>query len=171
MARKQQTMCCFKQNKAIFKSKRAPKTTQLSKLEFTKTIFEEVHWKQQEELTLAVISLSDQYELSKIAAHLVVHAEVWFEWNVMQRKEYIAKFNSMSVDDTLSKKTTIMNDTSAERCIDREFHELFEELCKISISEQGYKEEVTLAVQEGELLILNCPSAIQRLPSLDVRNT
>ena len=51
-------------------------TTQLSKLEFTKNIFEEVHRKQQQELTLAVIGLSDQYELWKIAAQVAVPAEV-----------------------------------------------------------------------------------------------
>ena len=68
---------------------------------------------QQEELTLAVIGLSDQYELSKIAAHLAFSAEVWFEWSMAQRKEYIAKFNSMSVDDALSKKTISVNDTIA----------------------------------------------------------
>ena len=38
-------------------------TTQLSKLEFTKNIFEEAHRKQQQEPTLAVIGLSYQYEL------------------------------------------------------------------------------------------------------------
>ena len=144
-------------------------TTQLSELEFTKNIFEEVHRKQQEELTLTVIGLSDQYELSEIAAHLAVPAEVWFEWNVAQRKEYIAKFNSMSVNDALSKKTITVNDTIAERCTDREFHELSEELCKILVSERGHKEEVALAVKERALLLLNCPQAIQRLPTLDKR--
>lgn len=79
---------------------------------------------------MAVISLSDQYELSKIAAHLAVPTEVWFEWNVAQKekKEYIAKCNSISVDDALSKKTVTVNDTSTERCTDREFHELSKEL-------------------------------------------
>ena len=37
------------------------------------------------------------------------------------------------------------------------------------ISERRYKEEVALAVKEGALLQLNCPSAIQRLPTLDER--
>ena len=75
---------------SYFREKKKPETTQLSKLEFTKNIFEEVHWKQLEKPTMAVIGLSDQYELSKIAAHLAVPAEVWFEWSVAQRKEYIA---------------------------------------------------------------------------------
>ena len=113
----------------MFERKKKPETTQLSKLKFTKNIFEEVHRKQWEELTLAVIGSSDQYELSKIAAHLAVPAAVWFKWSVAQRKEYIAKFNSMSVVDTLSKRTITVNDRILERCTDREFHELSEELC------------------------------------------
>ena len=149
---------------SYLREQKKPETTQLSKLEFTKNIFEEVHRKQQEELTLAVIGLSDQYELSTIVAHLAVPAEVWFEWSVAQRKEYIAKFNSMSV-----KKTITVNDTIAERCTDREFYELSEESCKNLVSERGYGEEVALAVKEGALLLLNCPSAIQRLPTVDER--
>ena len=59
---------------SYLREQKKPETTQLSKLEFTKNIFEEVHRKQQEELTLAVIGLSDQYELSTIAARLAVPA-------------------------------------------------------------------------------------------------
>ena len=66
-----------------------PETAQLSKLEFTKNILEEVHRKQQEELALAVIGLSDPYELTKIAAHLAVPPEIWFEWREAQRNEYM----------------------------------------------------------------------------------
>ena len=47
------------------RDQKKPETTQLSKLEFTKNIFEEVHCKQQEQLALVVISLSDQYELTR----------------------------------------------------------------------------------------------------------
>ena len=75
-----------------------PEATQLSKLEFTRYIFEEVHRKQQEELALAIIGLSGQYDLSNLVAHLAVPADVWFEWTEPQRKECIAKFNSLSVD-------------------------------------------------------------------------
>ena len=39
-----------------------PEMITLSKLEFTKYIFEEVHCKQQEELTLALIAPSEKYE-------------------------------------------------------------------------------------------------------------
>ena len=37
------------------------------------------------------------------------------------------------------------------------------------MSERGYKEEVAFAVKEGALLLLNCPSVIQRLPAHDER--
>lgn len=41
-------------------------------LQFTRDIFEELHLKQQQELTLALIGLSDEYQLSKVSAHLAV---------------------------------------------------------------------------------------------------
>lgn len=90
-----------------------------------------------------------------------------FEWSVAKRKEYIAKFHLMLIDDVISKKTISVNDIYAERCTDREFHELPKKLYKILVSERGYKEEVAFAVKEGTLLPLNCPSANQRLPTLD----
>ena len=71
---------------SYLRDQKKAETAQLSKLEFTKNIFEEVHRKQQEELALAVIGtcISDQYELAKIAAHLAVPPEVWFEWREAQ---------------------------------------------------------------------------------------
>ena len=72
----------------------------------------------------------------------------------------------MLIDDVISKKTISVNDIYAERCTDREFHELPKKLYKILVSERGYK-EVAFAVKEGTLLLLNCPSANQRLPTLD----
>ena len=134
-----------------------PETAQLSKLEFTKNIFEEVHRKQQEELALVVIGLSDQYELTKIAAHLAVPLEVWFEWREARRNEYMAKFNLMSVDDALAKKTISVTDAIVET--NREFHGLSEDLRNILLSKKGYKEEVARAVVEACL----CFSTVHQL--------
>lgn len=86
-----------------------PADAQLSKLQFTRHIFEELHHKQQEELKLAVIGLSDKYQLSKLSSHLAVPPDVWFDWSENVRKEYIRKFNLMSVDEALRKKTINVN--------------------------------------------------------------
>ena len=152
---------------SYLRDQKKPETAQLSKLEFTKNIFEEVHRKQQEELALAVIGLSDQYELMKIAAHLAVPPEVWFEWREAQRNEYMAKFNLMSVDDALAKKTISVTDAIVET--NRDFHGLSEDLRNILVSKKGYKEEVARAAEDGVLMLLDCPSAIQKQPTLDER--
>ena len=53
--------------------------------------------------------LSDEYQLSKISAHLAVPPEVWFEWAETERKDYIRKFNLMSVDEALKQKSIKVN--------------------------------------------------------------
>ena len=49
----------------------------------------------------------------------------------------------------------------------REFHGLSEDLRNILVSKKRYKEEVARAVEDGVLMLLNCPSAIQKQPTLD----
>lgn len=44
----------------------------LSKLEFTRHVFEEIHQGEQEELKLAVCGLSEKYQLANVAIHLLV---------------------------------------------------------------------------------------------------
>ena len=126
-----------------------PETAQLSKLEFTKNIFEEVHRKQQEEPALAIIGFSDQYDSSTPSRTCET-----------QRNEYMGKFSLMSVDDALAKKAISVTDTIFET--NREFIGLSEELCNILVSKKGYKEEIARAVEDGALMLLNCPSARQK---------
>ncbi|KAJ7354915.1 hypothetical protein OS493_029024 [Desmophyllum pertusum] len=132
---------------SYLRDKKKPETAKLSKLEFTKHVFEEVHRKQQEELTLAVIGLNDKYELSKMAAYLAVPR------------------TSVSIDDAISKKTITVADADMSQT--KEFQDLSVELCKVLVSKRGYKEEIARAVEEGALMLLNSPSAIQQQPTLD----
>ena len=56
------------------------KNESLSKLEFTKHVFEEIHEREMRELKLALCGLSEEYQLAKIVEHLTVPTETWFEW-------------------------------------------------------------------------------------------
>lgn len=142
-----------------------PADAQLSKLQFTRHVFEELHH-QQQELKLAVIGLSDQYQLSKLSAHLAVPPEVWFDWSENARKEYIRKFNLMSVDEALIKKSINVN--TAEGVPDTEdFKELSVEVSKFLVQNLSYELEVARAVEDGALLLLNSPAGIQKQPTLD----
>ena len=53
----------------------------LTKLEFTTSVFEEIHQKQQDELRLTIAEISEEKELSEIACHLVVSADTQFCWS------------------------------------------------------------------------------------------
>lgn len=77
----------------------------LTKLQFTRHVWEEVDRHQQEELQLAICGLSEEYELADLAAHLAVSTEKWFNMNRNQRTDYVLKFNKMSVEDALKGKT------------------------------------------------------------------
>ena len=68
----------------------------MTKLQFTRDVWEAVDRHQQEELQLAVCGLSEEYELADLAAHLAVSAEKWFNMNRNQRADYVLKFNKMS---------------------------------------------------------------------------
>ena len=86
----------------------------LSKLEFTKNVFEEIHNKEQEELKMAVCGLSEEYELADAAAHLTIPVDTWFDWTEKERDEYIKKFNLMSVDKSLQGKVIKINPATPE---------------------------------------------------------
>ena len=72
----------------------------------------------------------------------------------------------MIVDDALAKLTITVNDTGVEACTEK-FHDLAKELSKSLVSTRGYKKEVARAMEEGVLMLLKCPSAIQKQPTLD----
>ena len=71
----------------------------------------------------------------------------------------------MSVYDALAKKTISVTDTIVKT--NREFHGLCKDLRNILVSKKGYKEEVANVVEDGVLMLLNCPSTIQKQPTLD----
>ena len=126
----------------------------LSKVEFTRHVFEEIHTKQQDEFKLAVCELSEEYHLADAVAHLTVPVDTWFDWSEDQRNEYVTKVNSMSVEDALQGK--VVNIRDASEVVSREFRELSTDAA----------EEL-----DGALTLLNSPAAIQQKASLDARNT
>lgn len=143
-----------------------PTNSQLSKLQFTKHVFEELHLKQQQELTLAVNGLSNEYQLSMISAHLAVPPEVWFEWPESERKDYIRKFNLMSVDEALKQKSIKVN-TSEPLPITEDCKELSAEISSFLVQKFDYVMEIARAVEDGALMLLNSPAGIQKQPTLD----
>ena len=73
----------------------------LSKLQFTKDVWEEVDKRQQDKLHMAICGFSAEYELSDVVAHLAVLPDEWFEMSTVQRAEYVQKFNEMTVEEAM----------------------------------------------------------------------
>lgn len=152
--------------KRFLRDHKKPENSSLSKLEFTKHVFEEIHSKQQEQVKLSVIGLSDEYKLSDTASQLFVQPDIWFDWTDGQRNEYIQKFNSMTVDDVLKGKGISIHEESDCPKI-TEFKDLSEDVTKFLEEKTSYKEELAGTVKDGALVLLNSPSAIQQQPTLD----
>ena len=140
----------------------------LSKVEFTRHVFEEIHTRQQDEFKLAVCELSEEYHLADAVAHLTVPVDTWFDWSEDQRNEYVTKVNSMSVEDALQGK--VVNIRDASEVVSREFRELSTDAAAFLKEKELCHEDVVSAVIDGALTLLNSPAAIQEKASLDARN-
>ena len=113
-----------------------------------------------------MIGLSDKYQLSKLLSHLAVPPDVWFDWSENVRKEYIRKFNLMSVDEALRKKTINVNTAEGAPSIE-EFKELSVEVSTFLVQRLSYEVEVARAVEDdGALMLINSPAGIQKQPTL-----
>ena len=77
----------------------------MSKVQFTKNVWEEVDRHQQEELKLAICGVSSEYELAEVVSHLEVPVDEWFDMNEDQRNAYVQEFNKMNIDDAMKGKT------------------------------------------------------------------
>ena len=137
----------------------------LTKLEFTTCMFEGIHKKQQDELSLAITEMSEEYELSEIAAHLAVSSDTWFNWSPEERKKYIADVNKMSVEKAIKGKC-ISEPQVPSNSPPREFADLSFKVAKFLEVNIGYKAVTARHVAESALLLLNHPLAIQSQPIL-----
>ena len=152
-----------RQKEAIAKNDKSK--VNMTKLQFTKDVWEEVDRHQQEELKLAICGLSDEYELADVAAHLEVTPDEWFEMTVVERKAYAHKFDKLSVDKVIKGKT--IRGTLVPNV---EYDEYKEFSCDVKVILQSLKSWtdglVATIVKEAEVL-LNAKDAIQKMPSLE----
>lgn len=147
------------------------KNENLSKLEFTKHVFEEIHERQMRELKLALCGLSEEYQLNEIVEHLAVSVNTWFDWSKYQREDYVDKFNAMSVDDALQGKEIRVAQDQEGDATEEEYKELSIDVARALKESKQCKHEVIDAVIQGALTLLNHPSAIQQKPTLQPSNT
>ena len=136
----------------------------MTKLQFTRDVFEEVDKHQQHELQLATCGLSNEYELADVVAHLAIPTEDWFDMSEYQRKDYILKFNRMTVEDAIAGKTIAVSTVSVAE--PTEFKEFSVDVKASLQSFTGCTAGLVATIVEGAETLLNCKDAIQRVPSL-----
>ena len=147
------------------------KTETLSKLEFTKHIFEEIHERQMRELKLALCGLSKEYQLDETVKHLAVSIDTWFDRSKYQRKDYVDNFNAMSIDDDLQGKQIRVAQDQEGDTTEEEYKEFSIDVAAALKERKECKDEVIDTVIQGALTLLNHPSAIQQKLSLHPSNT
>lgn len=142
----------------------------LSKLEFTRHVFEEIHRGEQDELKLAICGLSEKYQLANVAAHLLVPVDIWFDWTEEQRNEYVKKLNAMSVEDMLKgKRVSVRKADETSACSNQEFQELSFDVGKVLREKNICSEDIITAVIKGAISLLNLPAAIQQKATLNAQ--
>ena len=137
----------------------------LTKLEFTTSVFEEIHRKQQDELRLAIAGISEEYELSEFVSHLAVSTDTWFQWSPEEREKYVADVNKISVEEALKGKR-INKPNIPTQVPEKEFSEFSVDVSKFLEQNMGYKAVTAKHVAENALLLVNHPLAIQEQPTL-----
>ena len=106
-----------RQKEAIVKNDK--NKVDLSKLQFTKDVLEEVDKHQQEELHIAICGLSAEYELADVVAHLAVPPEEWFEMSAVQRADYVKKFNQVTVEEAIRGKSITISKTASAKPVEK----------------------------------------------------
>ena len=141
----------------------------MTKLEFVRDVWEKVDHQQQSELSLAVFSLSEEYEVADFAKYLQVEPEKWFDWTPNEREQYVKGFNKLTIDDVVAKKKVeIRQDSRQDEPTEwLEFPDVISSCYSIKELTNGL---ILTIIKEAEKL-LNSPDAIKTVPSLNpVRN-
>lgn len=140
-------------------------TEHLTKLQFTRHVFEAIHNHQTEEFLSALTGVSDEYVLADHSKYLQVPAEVWFEWSPQQRSEYFGKVLKLSMEEIFQQKDVPW--PSLKNNGDRsEFRDLEVDVAGILFEHFGYSTENSTTLKREVLNLVNHPTAIQPKASL-----
>ena len=136
----------------------------LTKLQFTKDVWEEVDRHQQEELQLAICGLSNEYDLADIVAHLSVQVDEWFEMSEDQRKAYVNEFNKMSIDDAMKGKAIRVNHVRTGEM--SECKEFSLDVTTILKSFHSWTDGLVATIVKSAETLLNAKDAVQPMPCM-----
>ena len=153
-----------RQKEAMEKNDKSKVT--LTKLQFTRDVWEAIDRHQQEELKLAICGLSNEYELADVVAHLAVSAENLFNMNRNQREDYVDKFNKMSLENAFKGKSIAIADLPDSE--QPELKEFSVDVANMLKSQKKWTDGLVDTIVTAAEALLNCKDAVQTMPSLTV---
>ena len=136
----------------------------LTKLQFTKDVWEEVDRHQQEELQLAICGLSNEYDLADIVVHLSVQVDEWFDMSADQRKAYVHEFNKMPIDDAMKGKAIRVNHARTGEI--SECKEFSLDVTTILKSFHSWTDGLVATIVKSAKTLLNAKDAVQPMPCM-----
>ena len=122
-------------------------TVHLTKLQFTRHVFQAIHNHQNEEFLSAVAGVSDEYVLADHSKYLQVPADVWFEWSPQMRNEFIGNVLKLSMEDIFQQKDVSwpsLNNMNKGRS---EFRDLDVDVAGILSEHFGYSTDNSIALK------------------------
>ena len=138
----------------------------LTKLQFTRHVFEAVHNHQMEEFMSALAGVSDEYDLADYSKYLQVPADVWFEWSPPMRKEYFGKVLKLTIEEIFQQKDVPWPSLRHINQDRSEFRDLDVDVAGILSEHFGYSTDNSVALKREVLNLINHPTAIQPKASL-----
>lgn len=136
----------------------------MSKVQFTKNVWEEVDRHQQEELKLAICGVSSEYELAEVVAYLEVPVDEWFDMNEDERNAYVQEFNKMTIEDAMKRKTIAASHVPTAQV--SEFKEFSVDVRKMLQSFKSWTDGLVATIVKDAETLLNLKDAVQRMPSI-----
>ena len=133
-------------------------TVHLTKLQFTRHVFEAIHNHKNEEFLSAVAGVSDEYVLADHSKYLQVPADVWFEWSPQMRNEYIGNVLKLSMEEIFQQKDVpwpSLNNMNEGRS---EFRDLDVDVAGILSEHFGYSTDNYIALKREVLNLVNHPA-------------
>ena len=151
-----------KQKEAAMKNDKAK--SNMSKLTFVRSVWEEVVRQQKEEVIMALCGLSSVYDLADMAQYLRVDPDIWFSWSEKERTEYLERFNQLTVEDVMAGKTIRVAITYEEE--PREWRQFSLDIVTHLAQLPAVSAALASAISDEATKLLNMDEAISKRPTL-----
>ena len=137
----------------------------MSKLAFVRSVWEEVFHQQKEKVIMALCGLSSVYDLVDMAQYLRVDPDIWLSWSEKECTEYVERFNQLTVEEVMAGKTIRVPITYEEE--PHEWREFSLDIVTHLAQLPAVSTALASAISDEATKLLNMDEEISKRPTLD----